>query len=303
MTIRQTLVERLGQVLRHDYNEELLDLKDLSATFDKSNGEYQDYEDGVDIEDATPFGKSDSSFREMLQKQVRGSDSLRNKIRVVLEEFESVFGDADQHHHCTVDAMSIELVDGAVLFASKARTMAPKLRAICKEQINELVQKGFLVPVTSASCTSPILMARQKDKYRLCVDFKRLNDITVRDMAPIPRIDETISRLKGIKIFGSLDLASGYHQMRLDKKAQNLTTIVTSEGMFQFTRVPFGLCNAPGWFQGVMSRVLSKCLDRACRVYIDDIVIFGVNEDQFVAHLREVLGHLRANNLRIKTKK
>ena len=120
-----------------------------------------------------------------------------------------------------------------------------------------------------------MLVTKKDGGTRLCVDYRRLNDATVKDTYPLPRIDDTLDMLAGKQWFSTLDLASGYWQVSLSQEARVKTAFTTHSGLFQFKVMPFGLCNAPATFERLMERVLQGLQWSRCLVYLDDIISFG----------------------------
>ena len=121
---------------------------------------------------------------------------------------------------------------------------------------------------------------------RFCIDFRKLNDVTVKDAHPLPRIDDTLKALKGAKIFSTLDLKSGYWQVPINEERKSKTAFRTSAGqLYNFNRLPFGLCNAPATFSRLMDNVLSGLSWEVCLYYLDDIIVFSKDWEEHLQHL------------------
>ena len=136
-----------------------------------------------------------------------------------------------------------------------------------------MLDKGVIRPST-LSCGSPIVLVPKKDgSIRFCVDYRKLNAITVKDSYALPRIDDALASLSGNKYFSSLDLAAGYFQIPMSEKDKDKTSFITDDGLFRFNVMAFGLTNAPATFQRLMDKVLRGLNWKQCLVYIDDILV------------------------------
>ena len=146
---------------------------------------------------------------------------------------------------------------------------------VIDEKVEELLEYG-LIRESQGPWSAPCFCVNKKDgSKRMVIDYRKLNEQTESYIYPIPRMDECIDSLNGSQFFCVLDLFSGYHQIPIAEKDQNKTAFITRNGVYKFTRLPFGLKNAPGWFQNRISDVLRKELGKSCLVYIDDIIIFA----------------------------
>ena len=139
---------------------------------------------------------------------------------------------------------------------------------------------------------------------RFCIDFRKLNDVTIKDAHPLPWIDDTLEALKCAKIFSTLDLKSRYWQVPIREEHKSKTAFRTSSGqLFEFNWLPFGLCNAPATFSQLMDNVLSRLSWEVCFYYLDDIIVFSKDWEEHLQRLRMVLSCLREANLRLGHKK
>jgi len=170
-------------------------------------------------------------------------------------------------------------------------------------QIQELLDQGYIRPSTSP-WGSPVLFVKKKDgTMRLCVDYRALNDATVKDTFPLPLIDDIMNDTHGAKIFSKIDLAQAYHQIRMKDSDISKTAFTTKNGSYEYTVMPFGLCNAPSVFQRAITQALEGLIGITCVAYLDDILIYSKTEEQHNIDIRAILDRLRANRLYAKPEK
>ena len=174
-----------------------------------------------------------------------------------------------------------------------------------QQQVQDLLEQGLIQPSTSPY-GAPVLLVKKKDgSKRMCVDYRALNHITVKNAAPLPRIDDLLDRLQGAKYFSSLDLLSGYHQLSLKPEDVPKTAFKTTSGLYEYKVLCFGLANAPSVFQAIMNKIFSSrgLLNKSVLVYMDDILIFSRSRSEHLKHIEEVLKVLKAENFSAKLKK
>lgn len=197
----------------------------------------------------------------------------------------------------------IELVPDAKPHAAPLRRYSPIEDAEIRRVIDEHMAAGRIRESTSP-WGAMVLLARKKDgTLRFCVDYRMLNNKTVKNRYALPLADDCFDRARGARIFSKLDLHSGFWQIPLDPASAAMTAFRTRFGHYEYTVLPMGLCNAPGTFMHVMNSVFRKQLDRFLLVFLDDIFVFSSSEEEHLAHLREVLEVLRANRLYLKPSK
>ncbi|KAL4017799.1 hypothetical protein IC575_021371 [Cucumis melo] len=181
--------------------------------------------------------------------------------------------------------------------------MAPAELKELKVQLQELLDKGFIRPSVSP-WGAPVLFVKKKDgSMRLCIDYRELNKVTVKNIYPLPRIDDLFDQLQGATVFSKIDLRSGYHQLRIKDGDVPKTAFRSRYGHYEFIVMSFGLTNAPAVFMDLMSRVFREFLDTFVIVFIDDILIYSKTEAEHEKHLRMVLQTLRDNKLYAKFSK
>ena len=181
--------------------------------------------------------------------------------------------------------------------------LAPSELKILKEQLDEMLQKGFIRP-SDSEYGAPVLFAPKPDgSLRLCLDYRELNSITIKDRYPLPRDSDLFDQLAEAKVVSSMDLLYGYWQTLIAPEDIHKTAIRTPLGAYEFIVMPMGLCNAPSTFQRMMESVLRPYLTKCCMVYLDDIIIYSKSHEEHRVHLKQVLDALEAHNLKIKLKK
>ncbi|KAL3688559.1 hypothetical protein R1sor_014868 [Riccia sorocarpa] len=166
-----------------------------------------------------------------------------------------------------------------------------------KKQLSELLARGY-IRVSKSPYGAPVLFAKKKEgAMRLCVDYRALNKVTVKNRYPLPRIDDLFDRLAGAKYFSRIDLKSGYYQIRIADADIEKTACRTRYGSFEFVVMPFGLCNAPSTFMTLMNTIFREETDHFVIIYIDDILVFSKTWDEHLMHVQVVMERLRANQL------
>ncbi|GJS96693.1 putative reverse transcriptase domain-containing protein [Tanacetum coccineum] len=197
----------------------------------------------------------------------------------------------------------IELIPGAEPISKAPYRMAPVELKELKEQLQEMLENGFIRPSVSP-WGAPVLFVKKKDgSMRLCIDYRELNRITIRNRYPLPRIDDLFDQLQGAKYFSKIDLRSGYHQLRVREQDISKTAFRTRYGHYEFLVMPFGLTNAPAVFMDLMNRIFHEYLDKFVIVFIDDILVYSKSEEEHERHLRIVLEILRQKKLYAKFSK
>ncbi|KAL0553580.1 hypothetical protein IC582_007480 [Cucumis melo] len=198
---------------------------------------------------------------------------------------------------------AIELEPGTVPISRAPYRMAPAELKELKVQLQELLDKGFIRPSVSP-WGAPVLFVKKKDgSMRLCIDYRELNKVTVKNRYPLPRIDDLFDQLQGATVFSKIDLRSGYHQLRIKGEDVPKTAFRSRYGHYEFIVMSFGLTNAPAVFMDLMNRVFREFLDTFVIVFIDDILIYSKTEAEHEEHLRMVLQTLRDNKLYAKFSK
>jgi hypothetical protein len=204
--------------------------------------------------------------------------------------------------NCDIEFI-IELLPGTLPISKRPYRMPVNELVELKKKIAELQSKGFIHP-SSSPWGAPVLFVEKKDgTQQMCVDYRLLNEVTIKNKYPLPGIEDLFDQMKGASICSKIDLRLGYHQLKIRESDITKTTFRTRYGLYEYTVMPFGLTNAPVYFMYLMNKVFMEYLDKFVVVFIDDILIFSKMEEEHEKHLRMVLEKLRLNQLYAKFSK
>nr|GEY58194.1 putative reverse transcriptase domain-containing protein [Tanacetum cinerariifolium] len=197
----------------------------------------------------------------------------------------------------------IDLVPGAASIAWAPYRLAPSEMKELADQLQEISDKGFIRP-SSLPWGAPVLFVKKKDgSFRMYIDYRELNRLTVKNRYPLPRIDDLFDELQGSSVYSKIDLRSDYYQLRVRKEDIPKTAFRTRYGHYKFQVMPFGLTNAPAVFMDLMNRVCKPYLDKFVIVFIDDILIYSKNKEEHEEHLKLILELLKKEELYAKFSK
>nr|GEW53005.1 putative reverse transcriptase domain-containing protein [Tanacetum cinerariifolium] len=197
----------------------------------------------------------------------------------------------------------IDLIPGAAPVARAPYRLTPSKIKELAEQLHELTNKGFIRP-SSSPWGAPVLFVKKKDgSFRMCIDYRELNKLTMKNRYPLLRIDDLFDQLQGLGVYSKIDLRSGYHQLRVREEDIPKTAFKTRYGHYEFQVMPFGLTNAPAVFMDLMNRVCKPYLDKFVIVFIDDILIYSKSKKEHEGHLRQMLNLLKKEELYAKFSK
>ncbi|GJR39581.1 putative reverse transcriptase domain-containing protein [Tanacetum coccineum] len=240
----------------------------------------------------------------MIQVMEKKSDEKKLEDIPVVKEFPDVFPeDLPGLPPVRQVEFQIDLIPGAAPVARTPYRLAPSEMQELSNQLQELTDRGFIRPSTSP-WGAPVLFVKKKDgSFRMCIDYRELNKLTIKNRYPLPRIDDLFDQLQGSSVYSKIDLRSGYHQLRVREEDIPKTAFRTRYGHYEFQVMPFGLTNAPAVFMDLMNRVCKPYLDKFVIVFIDDILIYSRNEEEHANHLRIILELLQKEKLYAKFSK
>lgn len=223
------------------------------------------------------------------------------KFDSVFKGYESIFAkDIKDLSVCKVGLHKIHTLDVPPIYIPPYR-VSMKEREFLKEEVKNMLECG-IIEESRSPWSSPVVLIPKKDNTkRFCVDYRKLNAVTITENWPVPRIHDILERLGGSEWFTTLDLASGYWQVQIEPKSREKTAFSTPDGHYQFKRLPFGLKNAPTEFNRIIHRILGH--KTHVEVYFDDIIVHSKNFNDHLSHVKDTLSEIKAANLKLKGSK
>ena len=185
------------------------------------------------------------------------------------------------------------------------RRLANSFRPIVKAAIDEMLEAKVIRESSSPFASPVVIVPKPKSpgEWRFCIDYRRVNNLTIKDMHPLPRIDATLDALHGARFFTTLDLLCGYWQIEIEEQHKYITAFICEFGQYEWNRMSFGLCNAPATFQRFMNSIFRKLLYKSVLIYLDDVIIFSKTLEEHIKHIEEVLEILEEHRLKLKLSK
>lgn len=240
---------------------------------------------------------------DMLNVGPKVTKEQKDKLLELLNRYRNSFAfDMQELGMTQISEMSIRLNDDTPVTYKPYRLPFSE-RAVVREMVGELLANSIIRESQSAYASPIVLVRKKNNEYRLCVDYRALNKKTIKDSYPMPVIDDQLDRLSGKTLFTSLDLASGYYQIPVQESSRHLTAFVTPDGHYEYTRMPFGLVNAPAVFQNMINKALGKRRFDLAIPYLDDLLSTGSTFEESFQKLEEILGLLSSAGLTLNLKK
>lgn len=225
------------------------------------------------------------------------------QLKTLLTEFANIFSSHSHDYGKTnLITHSINTGDAAPIKLHPYRT-SPATQAVLQQEVSKLLEHNIIEESHSPWSALVVLVRKKDGTHQFCVDYRRLNDVTIKDSHPLPRVDDTLDRLSGARVFSTIDLAAGYWQIPLNPDDKEKTAFSTGTGLYQFCMMPMGISNAPPSFQRLMELVLRGLHWSICLIYLDDIIVYSADFPQHLQHLREVFQRFRMAGLKLKPSK
>ena len=242
------------------------------------------------------------SLKELFEENSQNLNYLEKGIFAnFLREFEDVFSENVVAGNCNVVEHVINVQDSSPI-KQVPRRIPIQMRGEVDKIIEEMRSRG-VIEESQSPWVSPAVLVKKKDgSIRFCVDFRKLNAVTIKDLYPLPRIDDILDQLSGNSWFSTLDLKSGYWQLKIRSEDKIKTAFSIGKGLWQFTVMPFGLCNAPATFERLIEEVLRDLISKICLVYLDDVIIYGKSFAEMMENLEKIFLRLRKINLKLNPK-
>ncbi|UYV71491.1 K02A2.6-like [Cordylochernes scorpioides] len=227
----------------------------------------------------------------------------KSMIADCLEKYSEVF-DFERKSFSTTSNVKhkIDTSDSRPIKQRPYRVSPVEKRAI-QTEVDKMIKMGIVQP-SESPWSSPVVLVKKKDgSWRFCVDYRKLNKVTKKDVYPLPRNDDVLDSLTGAKFFSSMDLLTGYWQIEIDEEDREKTAFITPDGLYEFRVMPFGLCNAPATFERMMDKLLAGLKWTICLCYLNDIIVYATSFKEHIERLGKVLRCIQQAGLCINHEK
>ncbi|XP_071139789.1 uncharacterized protein [Mytilus edulis] len=303
-TIYLAIMNLNSKSVKLKQGEQIAHLMKIEQVFDEDNSESQTDSKSNDISEQVNTLKDielPEHLKSMLDKVSSDlKDEEKQKLSSLIHEYKYIFVGPDgslgrtdrvKHYIDTCNAKPVKI---------SPRRVALKQRDVLEEELKKMIDKNLIEPSCSPWAALVCLVKKRDGSIRFCVDFRKLNERTVKDAYPLPRIDDTLDTLSGGKWFSCVDLASGYFQVEVAEEDKYKTAFSTHKGLYQFLVMPMGLCNSPATFSRLMNQVLGGLQWHRCLCYLDDVIIYGKDFETAFDNLKTLFQCFREANLKLK---
>ena len=249
-------------------------------------------------------GQVPPHLEDLLEKSSAGLETVqRQQLGNLLLKFQDVFSKSDTDIGCYPHIRHTIDTGDAAPIKERMRRSPLGFEQEEDKHLESMLRNKVIRPSQSPWSAAPVLIRKKDGSVRWCLDYRRLNDVTRKDLYPLPLIEECLDTLAGSAYFSTLDMASGYWQIDIEEADKPKTAFVTKRGLFEMNKMAFGLCNAPATFQRVVNQVLGGLLWKSVLAYLDDIIVLGKDFQDHLRTLQQVLLRLREANLKLKPRK
>ena len=214
----------------------------------------------------------------------------------ILIEYQDIFSKNDTDLGTFTETKHRINTENAKPIRQKMRRTPLNFEAEEKDHLNSLLQAGVIEPSSSEWASPPVLVRKKDGKVRYCIDYRAMNNLTVKDAYPLPNIEECIDVVGDTSFLSTLDMSSGYYQIEIAEEDKDKTAFITRYGLYLYSRMPFGLCNAPATFQRAMTLILQGMTCEQVLAYLDDIILLGKNFDDALNNIVSVFKRFRQFN-------
>ncbi|XP_037932572.1 uncharacterized protein K02A2.6-like [Teleopsis dalmanni] len=233
--------------------------------------------------------EGDKCHIEDLQTSVEIPSDVRKQLKGLLSTYRGVFAESmSELGKCVINKMSFK-VSTDVPIREKPYRIAFAKRKIVSDIVLDLLKNDIIRPSSSPYASSVVLVEKKNGEHRLCVDYRALNKIIIKNPYPMPNMEEQFAQLSGNRFFTTLDLRMGYHQIEIEESSKQYTAFVTTDGHFEYNRMPFGMVNAPGVFQETMDKIASSMGRGEVLIYLDDVIIPSKSIEEGIERLEKFL--------------
>lgn len=256
--------------------------------------------------DSDPEPDSCSHLDDLISQSTENlNESQKESLKTLLYEYRDQFSRSSHDLGSTSIAQhTIQTVPSCKPIKQRPYRVPLAKQQVAQKEIEMMAEKQLIEPSFSSWSSPALLVAKRDGSMRFCVDYRKLNEVTVPDCHPLPRIDDTLSALGGAQWFSTLDLKSGYHQIMIRESDRPLTAFsIPGSGLWQWRVLPFGLINAPSVFERLMERLMAGLTFISLLIYLDDIIVYSKTFESHLENLREVFQRLREANLKLNPKK
>ena len=252
-----------------------------------------------------PIDLIDESDNDIIEGILEKSDQLNEECKKTLARILEDFKDLWKVKYLTKTSICKHEIclDTDRPICCRPRPYTPDQARTIKEEVKKMLDEGIIRPSKSPFASCVVLVKKKTGEWRFCIDYRPLNKATIKDSHPLPRIKDLLMSIEGARYFVSLDLRSGYWQVEVADEDIHKTAFRTPDGLYEFTRMPFGLVNAPATFQRLMETVFGDLRWKGVLIYLDDVLILGKTAEEALNKLKEVFQRLKEANLSLRLDK